>query len=200
MGSTEENRRPGLVLAAVVFLLGWLLAAAVNYHMLFLSFVIPLPTSALVGGAWLTAAAATALSAWLVWRRLRWPGLAGCAAVTAVFAVLMASTNWVHFYATTWYSTHRSDYAEALRYLGDLKKGEGAPEGISRINSDQGEPVWFIRAWSGIPGCVEGFAHFDGYPEKYLSGHPISSFGNLDGAPCAVRPVVELGDGWWWVE
>ncbi|WP_409180166.1 hypothetical protein F9C11_27015 [Amycolatopsis sp. VS8301801F10] len=200
MGSAEENRRPGLVLAVVVFLFGWLLAAAVNYHKLFLSFVLPVSIPGLVEGAWLIAAAATAISAWLVWRRLRWPGLAGCAAVAAVCAVLMATTDWVHFYATTWYSMHRSDFADALTYLDHLEKGMGPPEGISRMNNDPERPVWFVRVWSGIPDCASGFAHFTEYPEKYLPGRPVDSDDYLDGAGCAVRPTVELGDGWWWVE
>ncbi|WP_406633124.1 hypothetical protein [Amycolatopsis sp. WGS_07] len=194
MGSASGDRRLGLVLAAVVFVFGWLLAAAVNYFILFVSFVIPVPVGVLLAAAWLTAAVATAISAWLVWRRLRWPGLAGFAVLTAAAAVLMASVNWVHFYASTWYAMHRPDYAEALRYLDHLPKGEGPPEGISRLNSDSGASAWFVRVWSGIPGCAEGFAHFDGSPGS------LNGMGSLDGASCVVRPAVQLGDGWWWVE
>ncbi|MFD2470696.1 hypothetical protein [Amycolatopsis silviterrae] len=188
VGSVAENRRPGLVLAAVVFVLGWLLAAALNYFILSVSFVTPVPVGVLRTAAWLTAAVATAVSAWLAWRRLSRPGLAGFAAVTVAAAVLMASVNWVHFYATSWYAMHRPDYAEVLRYVDHLPPGEGPPRGISRLDGDAGAPVWFIRARSGIPGCAEGFAHFDGSP------------GSLDGAGCAIRPTVRLGDGWWWVE
>lgn len=200
MGSAEENRRPGLVLAVVVFLFGWLLAVAVNYFAMDISSVFPIPVIVLMAGAWLPAAAATALSAVLVWRRLRWPGLAGHAVVAAAFAVLMATTSWVHFYATTWYAMHRSHYAEVLRHVGNLGKGEHPPEGISQINGDPAQPVWFVRVWSGIPGCAAGFAHFGGSPEKYLPRSPFDPRDYLDGDGCAVRPTVELGDGWWWVE
>lgn len=200
MGSAEESRRPSLVLAAVVFLLGWLLAAAVSYFVVPISGVIPVPVIVLTAGAWLTAAMATGISAWLVWRGLRWPGVAGYAVVTAACAVLMASTNWVHFYATSWYSMHRADYADLLRSLNELKRGEKPPLAISRINNDPERPVWFVQAWAGIPDCAAGFAHFSGSPEKYLPGRPVDSYDYLDGLGCAVRPTVELGDGWWWVE
>ncbi|SFQ69276.1 hypothetical protein SAMN05421854_119120 [Amycolatopsis rubida] len=108
-------------------------------------------------------------------------GLAGYAAC----AVLMASTGWVHFYATTWYSTHRS-----VRYLGSFARGVGPSEGISRINNDLAQPGWFVRVWSGIPDCASGSARFAGSPEKYRPGRPVGFDDYLDGAGCAVRLVA----------
>ncbi|ATY12545.1 hypothetical protein CU254_20360 [Amycolatopsis sp. AA4] len=178
------------MLPAVVFLFGWLVAAAVHYFALYASWI--MSVSVAVGGAWLFAAAATALSAWLVWRRLRWAGLAGSAVVTAAVVLLMVSTNWVHFFAKTWYATHRPAFADALRVIGESDPHTGLPLFVQRIDTEPGQPVWFVAFWYGARDCAAGYAHFDSSPEPYLD--------RLKASGCAVRPTVEAGDGWWWVE
>ncbi|MFC4081061.1 hypothetical protein [Amycolatopsis samaneae] len=171
-----------------------------NYFAMTISRAIPLPLIVITGGAWLIGAAATAVAALLTWRRLRWPGLAACAVTTVAVAVLIAGTNWTHFYATTWYATHRSEFAAVTRTISDGQRDSRLAAGASRIDNGHDQPVWFLTAWTGIPDCAAGFAHFAGNPEKYSPNHPVDPYDYLDGQGCAVHPTLDLGEGWWWVE
>ncbi len=187
--------------AAVVFGCCWLPLAAVKYFAVGLGRAIPLPEILYLAPAWLLAAIGTAVSARMATRRLGRRGAAGWALATAAVIALMVCVNWVHFHATTWYAMHRSEYAAVLRDAEHRVPTEPLPEDVLSIDTGNGPRVWYIRVWKGFLACSAGYAHFDGSPEKYMPGVAIDSHDYLDdGLGCALRPTVEVGDGWWWVE
>jgi hypothetical protein len=203
------QNRPSWWPPVVLMAGGWLVLIVVQFfgagiHSGMLLLAVPV-----IYGSWLVPIVATIVGTLLLWRRIKWVGVAASLTVGVVMTLVMASANWFHVYATVWFTWHKSDF-EAVAHLSDDRNWNAtAPQGyygprlpseyqylssvqsLSDIGRNNGTPVWFLSQFTGIPDGAAGYAHVTGDidPDAFLDG-----FGDR------VRPTVDLGDGWWWVE
>ena len=215
--STELDRgpaRPRWWPSLVLFAGGWLAVATVHYFQIWIFSWLGLFGFAVLLGAWLVAAGLTTRGALRLWRRAGWRGLVPFLAAATAIAVLVVMTDWRRFYATSWHNLHRADFAAVARLVEDrgwistaqrvrdqvhLDDNLQLPEqyqylsntrSLTLISSDH--KVALLDQWAPGNHCVLGYAHFtggvDGHGELLVNGE------------CPVRPVIDLGDGWWWVE
>lgn len=211
---TTEQKSPKLWPAAVLLVSGWLVLVAFQFFQIRFG----LWAMTITPISWIVPIFTTVGAALLSSRRARWLGPAVSLGLSVVVGVVVAMVNWPHIYITTWYQWHRSDFAAVARLGDDQNWTRSAPDGyfgpelpaeyqylstvrsLSQIGVNHGTPVWFLAQFTGIPDCAAGYAHFtgDGDPSRYAGD--VDSNDYLDGFGCAVKPKVDLGDGWWWVE
>ncbi|WP_018680738.1 hypothetical protein [Actinokineospora enzanensis] len=187
----------------------WSVLVAVQYFQMEILSYLWILAIPVIYGAWLIPFAATVAVLPWVWRWARWLGLAELAVITTALAAIVASVNWWHVNAVTYYYIHRGEFLTVGQLTQDREWLSTAPSGyygpqlplayahlsmqgsLAEVGTNNHEHAYLLARGAFIPDGAVGYVHLVGEPEPGLT---------LDGYGIPIKPTIALGDGWWWCQ